>query len=387
MKSLKNMFRNGLMKALFIGLIVLSLLCVSTVNRQFDQMDWQEQQLNAYEWVIPLGLYDEIQVAEFDGKVYFLAGAGEPGSMDYTVYETDADGDSLKPLAGFWQPFLTSDVDHRMTREIHPAGYWITRNSGASDREYVTDMDGNQLSPKSKKYTLQLTETPCYVIDMESRTVFSLDSGKSVYQALENERVVGQMGDYWIMERDIPWPHGVPLTLMYLRNMDFSMALDGMLFDSVYEVEDGKICGTVITTGTYDVLPDEVIALEERIVEADGSWTEIFDEAGDGVILGAGDGYYVTHDWESEETRVNFLDGSAPAAIEKNMELFGPCCNGVIAFQNLDDNLKKGFLNCKGEILIEPIFEACSTPHQDMAVVVHSGRTGVIRLKGGDGND
>ena len=387
MKSLKNMFRNGLMKALFIGLIVLSLLCVSTVNRQFDQMDWQEQQLNAYEWVIPLGLYDEIQVAEFDGKVYFLAGAGEPGSMDYTVYETDAEGDSLQPLDGFWQPFLTSDVDHRMEREIHPAGYWITRNSGASDREYVTDMDGNQLSPKSKEYTLQLTETPGYVIDMESRAVFSLDSGKPVYQALENERVVGQMGDYWIMERDIPWPHGVPLTLMYLRNMDFSMALDGMLFDSVYEVEDGKICGTVITTGTYDVLPDEVIALEERIVEADGSWTEIFDEAGDGVILGAGDGYYVTHDWESEETRVNFLDGSAPAAIEKNMELFGPCCNGVIAFQNLDDNLKKGFLNCKGEILIEPIFEACSTPHQDMAVVVHSGRTGVIRLKGGDGND
>ncbi len=384
MKSLRNVFRNGLVKALFIGLIVLSLLCVTTVNRQFAKMDWQEQQLNEYEWAIPLGLYDEIQVAEFDGKVYFLAGAGESGTMDYTVYE--ADGDTLKPLTGFWQPFLTSDVDHRMTREIHPAGYWITRNSSSSDREYVTDMDRNQLTSKYKKHTLQLTETAGYVINMENRAVFSLDSGKPVYQALENERVTGQMGDYWIMERDIPWPHGVPLTLMYLRNMDFSMALEGMLFDSVYEVEGGKICGTVITTGTYDVLPDEVIAVEERIVEADGSWTKIFDKAGDGVILGAGDGYYVTHDWESEETMLCFLDGSAPAAIEKKMELFGPCRNGIIAFQKQDD-LKRGFLNRRGEILIEPIFEVCSTPHQDMAVVVHSGRTGVIRLKGGDGND
>ncbi len=383
MKSLRNVFRNGLVKALFIGLIVLSLLCVTTVNRQFAQMDWQEQQLNEYEWAIPLGLYDEIQVAEFDGKVYFLTGAGEPGSMDYTVYE--ADGETLKPLDGFWQPFLTSDV-YRMTREIHPAGYWIYRASGDSGREYVTDMDGNQLSPKSKKYTLQLTETAGYVINMESRAVFSLDSGKPVYQALENERVVDQMGDYWIMERDIPWPHGVPLTVMYLRNLDFSMALDGMLFDSVYEVEGGKICGTVITTGTYDVLPDEVIAVEERIVEADGSWTKIFDEAGDSVILGAGDGYYVTLERDGKEKKIQFLDGSAPTAIDKNVELFGPCRNGVIAFQNQDD-LKRGFLNRKGEILTEPIFEGCSTPHLDMAVVVHNGRTGVIRLKGGDGND
>ncbi len=390
MSSLKHLFQNGLIKAMFIGMVILSLLCASTVKQQFEKMDWTEQQLSQYEWVIPLGMYDEISSAEIGDTVYFLAGSGEEGHREYTVYEWD--GTSLKNDAQWknMQIFLTSQGGNRLTRNVHPAGYWISRKSGVSEREYVTDMEGSQLTSSYGNYMLQLTEQPGYVINRENNTVISLETQDVIYKAPENERVMNQMGDYWIMERDIPWPHGVPLTIMYLRNMDFTMALDGMLFDSVYEIEGGKICGTVITTGTYDVLPEEVIAVEERIVEPYGSWTPLFTNAADGVILSAGDGYYVTQEWSPTEskiqTKIHFLDGRESAVIEDWMEPIGPCRNGIIAFQNQND-LKKGFMNVSGEIIAEPIFTNCSYPHLDTAVVVHNGQLGVMRLKGGDGDD
>lgn len=383
MSSLKHLFQNGLIKAMFIGMVILSLLCVSTVKQQFEQMDWTEQQLNEFEWIIPLGLYDEINVAETGGSVYFLTGTGEKGNMEYTVFEWD--GKKLKNNEQ-WQLLLTSNVDSNLTRKMHPAGYWIYRESNQSGREYVTDMQRNRLTTRHGKYTLRLTEQPGYVIDMGANSVISLETGNVIYTAQENERVMNQMGDYWIMERDIPWPHGVPLTILYLRNMDFSMALDGMLFDSVYEVEGGKICGTVITTGTYDVLPEEIIAIEERIVDADGSWTPIFQTAGDGVILSAGDGYYVTREWNTDETKIHFFDGGEPVIIEDGIEPNGPCRDGIIPYYE-QKNFKKGFLNISGEVVAEPIFSECSYPHQGTAVVVHNGRYGVLRLKGGGGNE
>lgn len=387
MSSLKHLFQNGLIKAMFIGMAILSLLCASTVKQQFEKMDWTEQMLGQYEWVIPLGMYDEISAAEIGDTVYFLTGSGEEGKREYTVYEWN--GISLKNDAQWknMQVFLTSHGGNRLTRNVHPAGYWISRKSGVPEREYVTDMEGSQLTSSYGSYMLQLTEQPGYVINRENNTVISLETQDVIYKALENERIMNQMGDYWIMERDIPWPHGVPLTITYLRNMDFSIALDGMLFDSVYEVEGGKICGTVITTGTYDVLPEEVIAVEERIVEADGSWTPLFSEAGDGVILGAMDGYYKTREWNSGEaesqTMIHFMDGRASAVIESGVEPIGPCRNGFIAFQN-EDGLKKGFLNQKGEIIVEPIFERCSDSQLDAAVVMHNGQYGVLYLKGGE---
>ena len=390
MSSLKHLFQNGLIKAMFIGMIILSLLCALTVKQQFEKMDWTEQMLSQYEWVIPLGMYDEISAAEIGDTVYFLAGSGEEGNREYTVYVWD--GTSLKNDAQWenMQVFLSSHGGNRLTRNVHPAGYWISRKSGVSEREYVTDMEGSRLTSNHRSYMLQLTEQPGYVINRENNTVISLENQDVIYKALENERIMNQRGDYWIMERDIPWPHGVPLTIMYLRNMDFSMALDGMLFDSVYEVEDGKICGTVITTGTYDVLPEEVIAVEERIVEADGSWTPLFADASDGMILSAGDGYYVTQEWSHEESKtqtiIHFLDGRESAVIENWMDPIGPCRNGFIAFQYQKD-LKEGFMDASGVIVAEPIFSNCSYPHLDTAVVVHYGQMGVLHLKGGEGNE
>ena len=80
------------------------------------------------------------------------------------------------------------------------------------------------------------------------------------------------------------------------------------------------------------------------------------------MILGAGDGYYVTRRHETEETMIHFFDGTEPAVIEGGMEPFGPCRDGVIAFYD-KDTFKRGFLNRKGEVAVEAIFSECSGPH------------------------
>ena len=382
MSSLKHLFQNGLIKAMFIGIVILSLLCISLVNQMLAKMDVKEQSLIGYEWIIPLGMYDEINAAEFQESVYFLAGEGEEGNRTYTIYEWD--GTSLK-INENWHIFLTSGKENNLSRKVHPAGYWISRDKDGM--ECVTDLERNQLTSYRNEFTFELTELPGYVIDRVQDSVISLNNQSIVYRAPENEGIHGQMGDYWIMEVDIPREGRAPITLLYLRNQDFSMALDGMLFTVIREIESGTVCGEAVTNVSYDDLPAKLIYSEERIVEADGSWRAVSPDAGKMGIMGADDGYYTTWARNTDKLRLHFFDGTDSAPIEGGMKPFGPRRNGIIAFRMQDDDLKTGFMNSKGEIIVEPIFSEWSIPHMDTAVVVHDGQVGVLRLKGGDGDE
>ena len=381
MSSLKHLFRNRLVLAVFIGLILLSLLCISTVNRELAEMEWQEATLQGYDWLIPMGIYDGIHVAEMNGTVYFTAEIGTERELDGTIYKSN--GTYLAVTEEYdWFLNLCADREH-LQLDVHPAGYGITQRWAGAGKEYVWDMERKRLTEDFDRFSLQLTEASGYAIDRIQNTVISLTDGSVVYRAKSDERIVGQDGDYWILERDIPWPDA-GLTLTYLRDMEFGIALNGMLFDSVYDVHEGRILGTVITSGTYYALPEEVISVENRFVEADGSWEPLFEEGEDNVLVRGQDGFYILLDRETEEQTLCYMDGTEPLQLSEGTEPVA-VNDGIVTVETEDG--KMGYLDLQGNVIAEPIFSQVSIPHKNLAVVVFNGDVGVIRLKGGGGSE
>lgn len=376
MNNLKILLRNKIILAVLAGLLAVSVLCAVNVTSRLNNMDKIQEQLDAMDWVLPLGGYDRIKIAEVQDEVYFAV------KKDGKVEILDAEGKRTSAMKGLKEAceensFFTLDI------RIHPEGYWLAYGP-SWDWQQIRTCDGNTeqyFQEKLYDRQLLLTEKPGYIIDRISRTVMDMKTGDVIYTAKADERVVRQLGDFWIMEREIPWPDA-GLTLTYLRDMNFEVALGGMLFDGIWNIDGDRIIGTVITTGTYDKLPEEVIAVENCMLDASGKilFSDADVESGDLIILGAEDGYFFTLEGH-EHYRMHFTDGSGTVDFAEGYEPVGACQNGVFAFTDRAD--KYGFKNRAGETVIPLIFDQVSTIHQGMAVVTRGSYTGVIRLEGG----
>lgn len=376
MNNLKILLRNKIILAVLAGLLAVSVLCAVNVTSRLNNMDKIQEQLDAMDWVLPLGGYDRIKIAEVQDEVYFAV------KKDETAEILDAEGKRTSAMKGLKEAceenyFFTLDV------RIHPEGYWLAYGP-SWDWQQIRTCDGNReqyFQEKLYDRQLLLTEKPGYVIDRSNRTVMDLKTGNVIYTAKADERVVRQLGDFWIMEREIPWPNA-GLTLTYLRDMNFQLALDGMLFDGIWNIDGDRIIGTVITTGTYDQLPEEVIAVENCVLDTSGKilFSDADVESGDLILLGAEDGYFFALE-NHEHYRMHFTDGSGFVDFAEGYEPVGTCQNGVFAFT--DRAGKYGFRNKAGETIIPPIFDQASFIHQGMAVVTRGSYTGVIRLEGG----
>ncbi|MBR5488347.1 MAG: WG repeat-containing protein, partial [Firmicutes bacterium] len=262
---------------------------------------------------------------------------------------------------------------------IHPEGYFVKQNP--NDSEHVQDLYGESLTWFQYGSSLVLTEVPGYAIETVTNRVLAIRQGEdiTVYEPEEEERVMGQKGDYWIIEKSLPWP-GNNLTVFYLRDMDFQIAMDGMLFDSIYDIDGDYIACTVITSGTYYRPPEEVVEVDWCVMTTDGNRVYPQNSAADSILLSADEGYCVFME-DHEHRKMYFYDGSAPLELEEGTMPMGPCIDGLISFKT--DDGKYGVINKDGEIVVQPLFDSMSKLHQNMAVVVYGNDFGVIRLEGG----
>ena len=374
MKSLKHLVSSPAVLGMLAAVLIFSLFFSLTVNGLLHEQNRKLDVLDDMDWVFPLGTYDRIKVAEAEGKVAFLVESSS-WNTDYYSELIDAEGNSA---AYGW---YLGDVNGngQLELNIHPDGYFVNRNP--NDSEHVQNLRGVPLTWFQYGSSLVLTEVPGYVIDASKGSVLSITEGDdiTVYEPEEGEHVINQMGDYWIIEKSLPWPGG-NLSVLYLRDMDFQVAMDGMLLDSIYNIDGEYIACEMITSGTYYNLPQEVIEVDWRVMTEDGEIFYSANSSGDMSLLNAGTGYYFV--LEDPETRkIYFYDGSAPLDLEKGTMPVGPCRNGLFVFKNEEG--KYGVMDKSGQIAAEPLFDSMSCLHQNMAVVVYGNDFGVIRLKGG----
>lgn len=119
MKNLKIILKSRLVCAVLITLIVLSAVSVSVVSTGLKNLQWQEDLLEEYDWVIPLGLFNHISVAELNGQVYFIASPLPEGILPWELYDE-----------GYIQ-FADSEKTGIMDRKgnvIVPPGFAYVRN-------------------------------------------------------------------------------------------------------------------------------------------------------------------------------------------------------------------------------------------------------------------
>ena len=374
MKSLKYLLKSPAVLGMLAAVLLISLFFSLMVTGLLTRQNRDLGQMEELDWVFPLGTYDRIRVAEAEGKVAFLVESSS-WSTDYYSELVDTEG---KPAAYGW--YLGGIKGNGLLElNIHPKGYYVKRNP--NDSEHVQNLHGEPLTWFQYGSSLLLSETPGYAIETVTNRVLAIRQGDdiTVYEPEDGERVIDQKGDYWIIEKSLPWP-GNNLTVFYLRDMNFQIAMDGMLFGGIYDIDGDYIACEVITSGTYYKPPQEVVEVDWRIMTAEGEIFYSANASGDMSLLNAGTGYYFV--MEDPETRkMYFYDGSGPLDFEKGTMPVGPCVDGLIRFKTEDG--KYGIMNKDGEIVVQPLFDSMSYLHQNMAVVVYGEDFGVIRLKGG----
>ena len=374
MRNLLFILKNKIVLATVISLLAVSVICAFNLTSRLNSMDRIQSQLDAMDWVIPLGTYESLYAAEVQGNVYFAAEQGK----DVTIL--DAEGKPAAEMAGLAE---ARDCFYKLEVLIHPEGYWIDLSSAGYQKIRTCDESQRYFDGYIAGSSLILADQPglAYTMTGNGNTAVNLKTGKVIYTAKSDERIVRQDGEFWIMEREIPWSNAA-LTLTYLRDMNFEMALDGMLFDGIWDIDGDHIAGAVITTGTYDQLPEEVIAVENCILDTSGNvlYSDADTESGDLILLGADEGYFFTME-NHERYRMHFSDGSGSLDFAEGHEPVGPCRDGLFAFTTGED--RYGFKNKDGETVIPAIFDMVSQPHQGLAAVQRGRDVGVIRLEGG----
>lgn len=369
---------NNIILFSFLGLLALSLFFAGTMTGLLNDQYREDAALAEMDWVFPLGMYDRIQIAEAQGEVGFKVESASWSVLQDRYYELlDEEG---KPMQDDWFP-RDADTSSRMELKVHPAGYYVVRDEN-NEANYIVNLRGEHLTWFHYGTHLELTEVPGYAIDRNSGKVIAIKEGNdvTVYEPDSGERVVNQLGDFWLMEKDLTWT-GSPLTVYYLRDMDFQVALDGMLFDGIYDIDSDRIAACVITSGTLYRLPEEEISVDWRVMNVSGDTIYPMGDDEDVIMLGADEGYWFAME-DHEHRKIYFNDGTEPIDFVEDARPVGPCRNGLFVFQNEDG--KYGVMRKDGIVAAQPLFDNMSPLHQNMAVVVNGGRLGVIRLKGGE---
>jgi len=381
--------------------IVLVLLLALLVTAASGWKVWRVQNavsdrqnaLDGYDWLVPLGQYEWIYGAELDSGSYFLLqdkltnvsmdGTRQPVYADTVV---DSQGrDVPEELSGFGnmeKSGLLLDIS------VHPAGYGIMEfeSTNGPSSYSVRTLSGEALYSDGGR--LELSQVPGYVISFEKNAVIDLKTGETVYEPPEGERVIRQEGNFWRMELDLPWyENGDTLTVEYLRDMDFQVALGGRLSSGASQVvKDGLIIGDLVVNGDYYNWPSEYIEVEWLVLDAaTGLPAEGFAEYNIYRFSGDGDGWLCTRN-DDGSLRMHVTEPGADETavwfdLPEDVKPVGPMREGLAAVR--DGYGRFGFLDRTGQMVTDFVFDRVSSVHDGCAAVKFEDSAGIIRLKGG----
>lgn len=397
---MRKILRNKTIAAVLILTLLVMVLTGWKVYRAQASADWRSAEIDGYDWLVPLGQYDLIYGATLEDDVYYRAASvllKDSMGTAYVEAVLDEEGRELENFNGSLDRF-TIDYRHLMV-ELHPAGYGLTEVDYTGDKPSdweVRDLTGKLLYADGGWLTL--TEEPGYVISADKRSVIDLFTGDTVFTAPSNERIKGQAGGFWQMELDLPWyDNGDTLTVEYLRDMDFQVALDGKLSSGYSQIlQDGLIIGDIVVNGTYYNWPSEYIEVDWCVLDSEtGLPAEGFENLDISAFSGAEDGWFAVRN-EEGCLRMYFTDGEGGFLdLPKGVRPVGPLSEGIFpaAYNERTDSPlmgeiynnsdRCGFMDRQGNLVTELIFERCSPVREDCAVVQYDDKVGILRLKGG----
>ncbi len=384
---LRKLLKNRIILIAILTLAAVTILTIWQIGRIQSEEGWDRDFAKSLDWVITPGIYDRIAMDQVDGNLIFrVEGSAIDGYIDI-----NEDGEKV-PLKGL----------QRMTSNwngigYHDAGYGIvleTAPDGYSEIWQLVTADGVVLYDSGTE-GFSMSEMPGYIYfnTRGNSRVVRVESGETVYFAPEGERVYNQMGNYWIISLTLPGKTEFNQeTLYYLRNQDFSVALDGMMFTGISEIEGERILGKVLEDyNYYDERPvyskaSPELSVSEKVLDGSGNVLFSPDEIGDGCeITSDGDGWFITSEMHEGKqlVKMHFFDSLKE---ENALEL----PEGIFVmdvydggYMRFDDSQKAGLMDRNGNIILPSEFAYVRDMEQDCVVVVLGSECGVIRI-GGD---
>lgn len=386
---MRTLLKNKIILAAALILLVVTLLSIWRIHVLQAEEGWDEELMKSLDWVIPPGVYGMIVIDEIDGQTVFHVTDYRRNNESKVI---DMQGKRIEREGLQRMDYTVEEILY------HPAGYGLVRGTAAngfSDSYRLETLDGDTVYDGGTN-ALALTEQPGYVRIVHGGVV-SLDTMETVYSPKEGESITDQKGDYWVMSVEIPWQGGIK-TLKYLRNMDFTAAFDGMLFESVLDIQDDIVVGKVVNGYSCDNLPEykegqtKITAVWKVL---DGKGNILFPVKDDDMgkeIISADDGFFTTE--ENEFVRIHFLDnlpedeeaidlesGQTPRIMSEN---------GYITFSqssfndgSVENGEKYGIMDRRGNVIFAPIFVRPRRVEGDLLVARFPNACGVIRIGGG----
>lgn len=393
----RKLLKNPVILTFVLVMSAVVVLSVWMTRGAKEKEGWDSAAMRDLDWVIEPGVYWDIIMEEVDGQTVFLADHKFDGKMIL-----DEQG---KPLQrkGLERMHTTYN-----SVEFHPAGYGVVleTDSAGNDSYRVETLDGDVLYDGGNQ-PIKLTELEGYIL-LGDGSVVSLETGERIYIPKEGEAVSRQQGDYWVMTITFPWRTEFNTnTLCYLRNLDFSVALNGTLFSYVGFIDGDRVMGTVLDDyDYYGPLPEydaQNPELAETNVILDGNGNSLLPD--DGRYCGE-DVHFTQYNWfETREytedtfmTTIHFLDNmpedDEALKLEQGMVLWSLSEDGLMIFADPGHSgggedfvpERRGVMNRQGEVLLPPIFHNVLKAENNYAVVVIASEYGVIRI-GGDGDE
>ena len=387
---LRKLLKNRIILLSIFILVAVTILTIWQIGRiQLDE-GWDRDFAKSLDWVIVPGIYDRIAMGQVDGNLIFRV---EGSTIDGPVHINE-DGETvhlkgLQRMSSNWNGIGCHDAGYGIVLETAPDGY--------SEIWQLVTAEGDVLYDSGTE-GFSMSEMPGYIyFDTRGNSrVVRAESGETVYFAPEGEHVYNQMGSYWIMSLTLPGKSEInPETLYYLRNTDFSVALDGMMFTGISEIEGDMILGEVLEEYNYygerpvHSMNSSELSVSEKVLDGRGNVLFSPDEIGaDCEITSAGDGWFITsemHDGKRLE-KIHFFDCLKEAYALELPEgaLVGDVYDS--GYMRVDDYPKAGLMDRNGNTVIPSKFAYVRDMEQDCVVVVLGSECGVIRI-GGDGNE
>lgn len=386
---MRTLLKNKIILAAVLILLAVTLLSIWRIHVLQAEEGWDAELMKSLDWVIPPGVYGMIVIDEIDGQTVFHV----------TDYRRNNESKVIDMRGKYVEQEGLQRMDYTVEEILyHPAGYGLVRGTAAngfSDSYRLETLDGDIIYDDGTN-VLALTEQPGYVRIVHGGVV-SLDTMETVYSPKEGETITEQKGNYWIMSVEIPWQGGMK-TLKYLRNMDFTAALDGMLFESVLDIQEDLVVGRVVNGYSCDNLPEykegqTIITAEWKVFDGKGN---ILFPANDNdmgkEIISANDGFFTTE--ENGFMRIHFLDDlpndDETVDLENGQVPYFMSENGYITFSqsglnesSVENGEKYGIMDRKGNVIYDPIFARPRRAEGDFLAARFPNACGVIRIGGG----
>lgn len=137
---------------------------------------------------------------------------------------------------------------HDYIRLAEDMTYMIVTDAGKSR---ICTLDGDKVLDLGRDTGVFLGEGYAAINGQDGISrVISVPSGEKLFEAPEGERITGRGAGMWIIEGDTGEKKTI-MSFFYLRDDDFRIALDGLLFSSV-EGSEKYVGGCAITNVDYD---------------------------------------------------------------------------------------------------------------------------------------